>query len=465
MPNQINASDIVVRTFDIHTASKDFKLLPSLKELVIYENLFEPCLKADLTLIDSHNLPYKLPIVGEETVEIDISLAGFDDDAVSIKPPLFHVNAIRDREFTKPKSQLLSLELVSEQYMGSIHSKISRAYRDYTISQIVEDIHDTYLHDGDKPFIVEPTDRIERCVIPNLNPLDAITWLSGRAISTKSSVVNYLYYETVAASYFMTLNTLIDTPPAFTFVIEPRVADASGVMNLSAGKIRVNTFQFIRSFNKNKNTQRGVYASKLLTHDIVTKKITQYQYNGFNHWWGGNHLGQYPPLSNSNIEAKSAGVSRTTYAPNEEANNSPIVDEKSLASQVDSRVVFYPKHDRMYGAWSGDKYDNKVEEWKLQRYADIGRYDGLNLYVEIAGVSGLRVGQIIDVVIPSPETSSGDKKSDVVHDKSLSGHFMITALKHMFNGTDGRLDYRMGIELTKDGLEEVVPYRESNKED
>ena len=132
---------------------------------------------------------------------------------------------------------------------------------------------------------------------------------------------------------------------------------------------------------------------------------------------------------------------------------------------IDSRVVFYPKHDRMYSAWSGDKYDNKVEEWKLQRYADIGRYDGLNLYVEIAGMSGLRVGQIIDVVIPSPETNSQDGSSDNVHDKSLSGHFMITALKHMFDKNGDKTDYRMGLELSKDGLEEMVPYRESRKED
>ena len=465
MPNQLNASDIVVKTFKIHSATKAFNLIEAFKELVIYENLFQSSLRADLTLLDSHNYAYKLPIVGEETIEIDISLTGVDDDSVSVKPPLFHINSIRDREFTKPKSQVVSLELVSEHYMSSIHAKVSKAYRDKTISEIVRDIYGTYLSDDDKPFTVEPTDRIERCIIPNLNPIDAITWLTKRAISKQSSIVNYLFYETVNGSFFVNLNTLIDIEPVFTFVIEPRVADSSGVTNLSTGKIRVEKFKFIRSFDKNKNTQRGIYASKLLTHDIVTKKITQYEYNGFNSWYAGNHLGQHPPLSNSKIETKAAGVARTTYAPNAESNRYPTIDDKRLSSMIDSRVVFYPKHDRMYSAWTGDKYDNKVEEWKLQRYADIGRYDGLNLYVEIAGVSGFRVGQIIKVIVPSPETSSGDGTSENVHDKSLSGNFMITALKHMFTKNDNKVDYRMGLELTKDGLEEVVPYRESRKED
>ena len=465
MPNQINASDTVIRSFKIHSATKAFNLIPSFTELVIYENLFESSLRANLTLLDSHNLTYKLPMVGEETIEIDISLSGLDDDSLSVKPPLFHINSIKDREFTKPKSQIVSLELVSEQYMSSIHSKVSKSYRDKTISQIVRDIHTTYLDDGNKPCVIESTDRIEKCIIPNLNPIEAITWLSKRAISENSSIVNYLFYETIDGTFFINLDTLIQVKPVLVFVIEPRVVDSAGVANLAAGKIRVEKFKFIRSFNKNKNTQRGVYASKLITHDITTKKITQYEYNGFNNWFAGNHLGMYPPLSNSDIETKSAGVSRTTYAPNEEANNFPTIDEKSLSSMIDSRVVFYPKHNQMYSINNTDLYDNKVEEWKLQRFADIGRYEGLNLYVEIAGMSNLRVGQIIDVVIPSPETSSQDSSSDKVNDKSLSGHFIITAIKHMFNKDNNKADYRMGVELSKDGLEEMVPYRESRKED
>jgi hypothetical protein len=465
MPNQINASDTVIRSFKIHSATKAFNLIPSFTELVIYENLFESSLRANLTLLDSHNLTYKLPMVGEETIEIDISLSGLDDDSLSVKPPLFHINSIKDREFTKPKSQIVSLELVSEQYMSSIHSKVSKSYRDKTISQIVRDIHTTYLDDGNKPCVIESTDRIEKCIIPNLNPIEAITWLSKRAISENSSIVNYLFYETIDGTFFINLDTLIQAEPVLVFVIEPRVVDSAGVANLAAGKIRVEKFKFIRSFNKNKNTQRGVYASKLITHDITTKKITQYEYNGFNNWFAGNHLGMYPPLSNSDIETKSAGVSRTTYAPNEEANNFPTIDEKSLSSMIDSRVVFYPKHNQMYSINNTDLYDNKVEEWKLQRFADIGRYEGLNLYVEIAGMSNLRVGQIIDVVIPSPETSSQDSSSDKVNDKSLSGHFIITAIKHMFNKDNNKADYRMGVELSKDGLEEMVPYRESRKED
>ena len=68
---------------------------------------------------------------------------------------------------------------------------------------------------------------------------------------------------------------------------------------------------------------------------------------------------------------------------------------------VDSRVEFYPKHDRMYSTWTGDSYDNKAENWKLQRNSNIGFFQGTKVYVEGSGVSSIRVGQIVDLQVPS----------------------------------------------------------------
>ena len=41
---------------------------------------------------------------------------------------------------------------------------------------------------------------------------------------------------------------------------------------------------------------------------------------------------------------------------------------------------------------------------------------------------------------------------------------MITAIKHIFY-KDKKMSYNMQIEVTKDGLEDVVAYRDSRKED
>jgi hypothetical protein len=471
MPKQVNATDVDVKKLEIRGASGKHDLNPYIQELTIYENLFRPALTATMVLVDSHNLPQKLPIVGEETVDIDIAMTGYgdgkDSEKYSISPPPMHVNSITARGLLdpkQPKAQRFTLNLISETYMSSLHSKVSKSYNNDKIGDIVSDIYSTYLYDDNKiGLIVEPTERTERVIIPNLNPLDAILWLTKRAIPNENSGVNYVYYETVHGSFFVSLDSLASLDPVFTFKQIPRVQDPTGVEAVTKLEIKIKDFKFIKQFDKVKNTQRGVYASKLITHDIVTKKITQFEYGGFNEWFAVNHCGSFPPLSNSEVETLSSGVPRITYAPNEEANTYPTTDEKSLSNMIDSKVEFYPKHDQMYAQNLNDLYDNQVEKWKLRRNGHVGVYDNINILLTVNGNSAFRVGQTVTVVLPSPETTDKDKKTDSIDDKHLTGKYMITAIKHIFY-KDKSMSYNMQIEVTKDGLEEVISVRKSRKE-
>ena len=470
MPKQVNATDVVVKKLEIRGATGKHDLTAYVQELSIYENLFRPALTATMVMVDSHNLPQKLPIVGEETVDIDISMVGYGDghksEQYSIKPPPMHVNSISARGLidpNQPKAQRFTLDLVSETYMSSLHSKVSKSYNNDKISDIVRDIYKTYLDDDAYDITIEETERTERIVIPNLSPFDSILWLSKRAVPNESSGVNYLYYETVHGAFFVSMDSLASVEPLFTFKQIARVEDPTGVESIAKLDVKIKDFKFIKQFNKRENTVRGVYASKLITHDIVTKKITQFEYGGFNEWFAFNHCGAFPPLANGDVEIRSAKVPRISYAPDEEANGYPITDERSLSSMIDSRVEFYPKHNQMYAQNLNDLYDNHVEDWKLRRNSHIGIYNGINILLSVNGNSAFRVGQTVNVILPSPETTDKDKKADSADDKFLSGKYMITAIQHIFY-KEKKMSYNMQIEVTKDGLEEAVAYRESRKE-
>jgi len=475
MPTQINTTDVNIKKLEIRSANGRYDLNPHMQELSIYENLFRPALTATMVLVDSHNIPYKLPIVGEETVDIDITLTGFgdgrDSEIFSIKPPPLHVNSLSARNILQPKAQRFSLDLVSETYMSSIHSKISRSYNNNKISDMVTDIYYNYLWEGKEEnpagIYVESTERNERVIIPNLSPFDAIAWLAKRAVPSASSGVNYVYYETMRGSFFVSLNSLAEVKPIFKFIQKARVDDPTGVENVSAGIFKINSYKFIKQFDKQQNTKRGVYASKLITHDIVRKKINQHEYGGFNEWFAFQHCGDFPPLSNSNVETRSSSVLRTSHAPDEEENNYPSLDKRSLNNMVDSKVEFYPKHRQMYADNASDFYDNQVETWKQRRSGHMGIYDGINILLDVTGNTAFRVGMTVLLYLPSPETTDKDKKSDVADDKFLSGKYMITAIKHIFtrSSEDPRTIYNMKIEVTKDGLEEPVQLRKSRKED
>ena len=129
-----------------------------------------------------------------------------------------------------------------------------------------------------------------------------------------------------------------------------------------------------------------------------------------------------------------------------------------------SKIEFYPKHDQMYAQNANDLYNNQVERWKLRRNAHIGIYDCTTILLEVSGNSAIRVGQIVTVILPSPETTSKDKKSDVADDKYLSGKYMVTAIQHIFSRGKEKVAYNMKIEVSKDGLEDIVDARKSRKE-
>ena len=94
-------------------------------------------------------------------------------------------------------------------------------------------------------------------------------------------------------------------------------------------------------------------------------------------------------------------------------------------------------------------------------------YENITLLLEVSGNSFLRVGHTVNVRVPSTESTDGDGKSDVGFDKFLSGTYMVTAIKHTFQkfeAKENKTSYTMKIEVTKDGLEDIVDVRKSRKE-
>ena len=85
-------------------------------------------------------------------------------------------------------------------------------------------------------------------------------------------------------------------------------------------------------------------------------------------------------------------------------------------------------------------------------------YDGITMQVECSGLSFVRVGMTATLYVASPETTSHGKH-DIAFDKFLSGIYMITAIRHIFNLDKGDTSYKMIVELTKDGLDAIAETR------
>ena len=142
----------------------------------------------------------------------------------------------------------------------------------------------------------------------------------------------------------------------------------------------------------------------------------------------------------------------------------PKRKSENLQGFFDSNTIVWPKHNQMYSETVSDLYDNKVEDWKLQRNGHMEIYNGLKVMIECAGVSFLKIGSVVKLLVASPETTDRDGTMFDGYDEYLSGNWLVSEIRHILTQKDD-VQYRMVVILIKDGLENIVPLRETRKED
>ena len=271
---QINVSDVTVEKIDIESSFGKYDLVPHLEELNIYESIFSNHLQAHITLQDAFNIPFKLPIIAEETINVVIRMTGDGGDVI-INPPMLHVHDLADRFLKTNQSQRFSLNLVSAQYMSNVHSRVSKSFSGMTADEIVHDIWANYLDDGHGDLYTESSMREEQCIIPNWTPHEAFNWLAKRTQPEdgfgNENAVNYLYYETMDGVHFKSLNSLADPDKLTQLVLakEHLAKDPAKIESLAGGFIKVDSITYMGQFEKIKNINEGQYSSKMITHDIV----------------------------------------------------------------------------------------------------------------------------------------------------------------------------------------------------
>jgi hypothetical protein len=143
-----------------------------------------------------------------------------------------------------------------------------------------------------------------------------------------------------------------------------------------------------------------------------------------------------------------------SYAPEDNARSS---DGGIIEREYDSKIMFHPKHDRMYAKSKTDLYDNGVENWKLNRNTMIQGLNQIKLMITFPGFSTIHAGDTIEVIVPAAQKVIEKKPGEVANkedliDKQLSGKYLITVLKHCITKSDRTLFYTSKAEVVKDAI-------------
>ena len=409
-----------------------------LKELNIFQNIDSPFMSGNIMIEDGSGLSEVLPFIGQERIIFSLRTPGRQ----KIDFNRYHgiIYNVGKRFHTTDRAQTLLLNFTSLENYKNLRTKVSQSFKG-TISTIVQEIltSDNYL--GTKKSInIDTTKNIRTFVIPNITPFKAIDFLKRESVSAAEQSPHYLFYENPDGFHFRSLDSLlgqlgtlsVEHKDTYRFEPPPSPAGAGGgspdpeytLPTILHWEAADNSNSFI-------GLRKGMYASTLYTHDIFNKNIQKFEFD---------YVKDRGKRNTTNQRKRTSGT---------QISQSKIDDKKTITEFPDAAVFVHPSgSDKMHTLGT----DNNADEWLQEGRSRALERQFFTLKIETYGNTGVMVGDIINVLIPSNKTlGSGEGKDSV--DPILSGRYLVTEQHHLVLPDEQM--HSMVMTIMKDSFEQM----------
>jgi len=454
-PGTYNIKKIYIRDHDIDIR---FKFI----EINIYESIFQPCMTADITLLDADNILANLPIVEGDIVEIHFTFN--DNDKIQQKIYsesngdvicIMEVIKITSRlKMVNQDIQSYNLHLSSPGWSNNMRTRISRGYTKKKYSDIVQEIFtDKFLTEGalglkgnyseftmkdTKKLNIEETHGSYSCVIPRWKPIQCFNWFAGRSQSGKNkNAVNYYFFENKDNYNFVSIDSLLKSEPTDTYYVKLQNTKKEDKRNY------FNIFQYVYEDTGDIliNASSGTFGSRLIVHNMVSKEVDDHFPQGT--WSLNYNIHGYPANQD---EFGTIGVDRFGYLPefNKTAHTDkvPLIPEEVAETLSENpgntRLMVHSIHRFKH---NGEK-TNHPEQWMRQRIMQKPQTKYIRLTISTLGNFNRKAGEMINIDLPSPEEQKGKL------DARLKGKYLVTSIRHIFKPTR----YDVIMECMKDSF-------------
>ena len=549
-------------------------------EINLFEDLYSPAISGDVTLVTSGGFVEQIPIIGEETLEIHMSVAGAKsppplpttrpiDEPVtkSVNPLIIGKYRIYKNDPPQPLAKVdgnfsYKFYFVSEEMVTNMKIKVQKAYPttmsfgaaypqmsspnssdEITIDQITRSLFYDCFIGAKKPadqnptrknFLVEPTTGTVSYVIPNWNPFQALNFLAGRAVSVnyRASGSNFVFYETLRGYRFVSIETLQaggfrgykleedlnevsfshyktyssesdakSASPKASFIpvyerdFSPPDIKHTVVYSTSSQNIRgqaeldkrfiVFNHRLVKSPDTIQNLGVGMYANRMITHDLVRMKVEEWDYHYTEPKDEISLDGIISSETNKDKKAADENVLYDTpetplafradtyklaseendYTGRAEVYTMLVSSNKDHSQNFKNGIVKNSHIDKngvlktgieshaktVYGGSEGRNpviFEKHIEDWMRQKVSQRQQTDNIVLAFSAPGDSAREVGDMIWFNF----LSNRPTPSDDGH-KYLNGRYLITGLRHQIKSN---LEYTIHVEAMKDSYKHNI---------
>lgn len=380
----------------------------------IYEDLFSPFITGVISVKDSFDFVNLFPFIGEEYLNVKIYTPSLEKkDYIDQQ---FYIFKITDRIITGDRTVVYQIHFISKEAVADVNKHISKAYGG-KVSDIAKEIitNPQYGLETKKDINIEKTSNTTKFISNFWNPVKSLIYCTGTAIS-ETGASNYMFFENRRGLNFISLDLLYVQKHQMEFVYDNYARDVAkdgrSIINLNEDYKRIIDLDVPVVQDYIERAQSGMFASKLITHDILTKKYR---------------------VKNYDIDKD--------YGKTKHLNENGIISDKNIR-HPNSTVMVMPKH---YGAFN--KFTDVSNASSIQRRnSQMMQAGTTKINIVVLGRTDYTVGMKVKVTLNKIEPITSAELNQDITDKILSGYYIVSAINHYIN----RDKHECNMELIKD---------------
>jgi hypothetical protein len=429
-PGVVYPQDFSLKTLNFLTASgQRIELKKLMVELSYYEDIYNFVTSGYITILDAQGFIELMRITGNEYIEVNF---GKIKDGKNSNDQIFRIYKSSNRKPSGNQNiEMYTLYFCSEELLLSEQTKISKSFKGSYISSIVKDVLLNNLKVKSKRiYRIEQTTGIYDFVIPNIKPLETISWVSTYGRPQKFPGADMLFFETKDGFNFRSIQSMFSDSVYATYKYEAKNIDNKR-QSIQEKSIAILNYEITKTFDTLNEINSGTIANKLISIDPLTRtvKTTTFDYE--------KYKSQGTTLNKNGVQ----DTLRNRLGKKENESYDGVL--KVAIGNAGQRNVSYIKQ-----AEGGVAQDIFLETYIPNRTSQISLANFTRIKATIPGDPGLTAGRTIQFNLL---TLKPGKERDL--DKFYSGKYLVTAVRHIIQ----QGAYQTVIEICKDSSPTALP--------
>jgi hypothetical protein len=248
------------------------------------------------------------------------------------------------------------------------------------------------------------------------SPYRNLRYLTERALN-KHGAANFVFFENRRGLNFVSFDGIFAEKAKETYTFDTFSRDNkpnTTIRNPEQDFSRFLDYNIETGFDYIHRVTSGMYGSKIITHDILTKKYTTKNYDMWKEWENQNHLNKYPLSSPDTLV------------------------------RTNSNIYNYPKYNSLFNGFG----DDGVQNWLQRRTSLMAQANAYRLTAEVAGRTDLTIGQVVFIQLYKTQPIRKEDLNTDILDNMFSGRYVISAINHRIT----RDKHEIHMECLKDSL-------------